>query len=190
MASLRDLADRALQRSRQDGTAVGTSLKLTEQDKSLFQTLRLVPRGVEQVLQQKIAKSGPCSTVPFPKGGTNGTSALPAFVAAGLYALQRMACPMGVNPKAWRSAVVDAIGIADAHWAQQALALGWSALDLFGAGTDKEGDPYADGLAVWLARRRLLAVTAEFAVADDGRHGRVYFNRRKGEGAILLWEFR
>ena len=62
-----------------------------------------------------------------------------------------------------------------------------SDLDLFGAVTDANGDPYSDGLAVWLAGRKLLAVCATFAVAEH-EGGRAYFNRRDQVGARLLWE--
>lgn len=74
-------------------------------------------------------------------------------------------------------------------WASKALALGYSPLHLFGAVTDAAGDPYSDGLAVWLGGRKLLAISATTATVEDG-DGRAYFTRREQVGAKLLWESR
>ena len=53
---------------------------------------------------------------------------------------------------------------------------------------DAAGDPAGDGLAVWLAGRKLLAITADYAVAKAVAGGRSYFNRRSADGAVLLWD--
>jgi hypothetical protein len=68
-------------------------------------------------------------------------------------------------------------------WVHQALALGWSELDLFGAAI---GEDDTDGLAVWLKGRRLLAITEDFASAEING-GRAYFNRSTRSGGVLLW---
>jgi hypothetical protein len=96
--------------------------------------------------------------------------------------------PMRVDGDAWAETVNNAIRIAEQGWAEKALALGWSALDLFGGVADAEGDPYCDGLAVWLRGPRILALTAEGAIAEDGPRSRSYFLPCRPPGAKLLWE--
>ena len=187
MTSLRDLADRALQRSKHDGTADGTSLEQVEQGKSLFHVPHLVPRGVEQDMRQKTAINKPCSTVPFPRGGTDGTSDLAKPVQRGVNSLRRSPCPRGVDPKAWRTAVASAVHLSSDGWAAKALALGWSELDLFGAVPDRDGDPYADGLAVKLGGRTILALCETFATVSSGGAGRAFLHRGNNDGAVLLW---
>ena len=112
---------------------------------------------------------------------------LPLSITSGLRRLRSMAAPRLACPTAWPRVVSDALSLANQGWAQKALALGWTPLDLFGAVTDPAGDPYSDGLAVWLGGRKLLAVCSTFAIAED-RNGRAYFNRREQVGAKLLWE--
>lgn len=113
--------------------------------------------------------------------------AFPSHLGAGLKHLQTMAAPHVVRAERWPAVVADALQLVRAGWAVQALALGWSPLDLFGAVTDPAGDPEADGLAVRLGGRRVLALCASFAtVADDGG-GRAYLYRGSNQGARLLW---
>jgi hypothetical protein len=115
------------------------------------------------------------------------TPELPAACADGLRRLQSMPSPRLMRPDLWPLVVSDALRLARDGWAANALALGWSELDLFGAVPDPHGEPAGDGLAVWLAGRKVLALCASFAVADDGDGGRSYFNRREQVGAVLLW---
>lgn len=183
MASLRDLANRALERSRHDGTGV----EQVEQGKSVFQAPYLVPSAVEQDARQKTANNEPCSTVPFSKDETSGTSYLPPPIEAGVRSLQSLPCPRGVNPKAWRATVRDALSLARDGWAANALALGWTDLDLFGAVPDRNGDPYADGLAVKLGGRTILALCGIFASVSSGGAGRTYLHRGNNDGAVLMW---
>ena len=114
-------------------------------------------------------------------------TALPPAISTGLMVLKSMAAPRLRRPEAWPGVVSDALSLAEDGWAANAIALGWTDLDLFGAVTDTNGDPYNDGLAVWLVGRKLLAVCSTFAVADQDM-GKAYFNRREQAGAKLLWE--
>lgn len=143
--------------------------------------------SMKQAQRQETAINKACFTVSFPKGGTHETE-LPGDVVAGLRRLGVMRPPRLLKPDAWPVAVSDALRLARDGWAAKALALGWHELDLFGAVPDPEGDPAADGMAVWLSGRELLAITARFAVVADESGGRWYFNRRTAEGAVLLWE--
>lgn len=186
MPSLREIAMRTCPAQRALGTDGGTSLEQVEQAHSLFHLVRAQDSRVEQDSSRKTAIKGPCSSVPFPRERNNGTS-LPDDLVAGVARLKRMRAPRLLTPDAWPIAVSDASYLAGSGWAAKALALRWSPLNLFGAVTDAEGDPYGEGLAVWLAGRRVLAITATCATVEDGgdRH---FYNRRAQVGAKLLWE--
>ena len=117
---------------------------------------------------------------------TNVTD-LPALVRDGLELLVQAAAPPVRSPELWPRAVADALRLASEGWASTALSLGWSPLDLFGAVTDVRGDPDADGLAVKLSGRKVLAICASFATVADANGGRTYLYRGNTEGARLLW---
>lgn len=116
-----------------------------------------------------------------------GPAGLPGTVKAGLAALDDAKPPKGVDTEAWQRAVADALALASRGWAAQAIGLGWSPLDLFGAVTGPAGDPFCDGLAVKLNGRRVLALCATFATVADANGGRSYLYRGETEGARLLW---
>ena len=137
--------------------------------------------------RRKTTENGPCFTVSFPRGETHETR-LPEHLAAALQRLRSRSAPRGVNPAAWSEVVADAARLARDGWAAQALALGWSDLDLFGAVADAEGDPSADGLAVKLGGRRVLAMCETFATIAGPDGGRCWHYRGNNEGAVLLWE--
>jgi hypothetical protein len=113
---------------------------------------------------------------------------LPAACIAGLRRLKGMPSPRLARPDLWPVAVADALRLAADGWAATALAMGWKQLDLFGAVPDRSGDLDADGLAVRLGNRRLLALCASFATVDLGNGGRIYLHRGNNDGAILLWD--
>ncbi len=117
----------------------------------------------------------------------NVPAKLPADIRAGLISLKSMASPRLILPEGWPGAVSDALALARDGWVTKALALGWSPLDLFGAVTDRDGYADADGLAVWLGGRPVLAICATYASVGDGT-GRAYFNRCNRLGDTLLWE--
>ncbi len=117
---------------------------------------------------------------------TNVT-ALPSDIQDGLKRLSDMAAPRLRHPERWQAAVADANCLAAEGWASQALGLGWTKLDLFGAVPAAGGDPDADGLAVKLTGRRVLAVCGTFATAADEQGRRTYLHRGNTEGAVLLW---
>lgn len=112
---------------------------------------------------------------------------LPAAVRDGLVALSTAPAPRLLRPELWPGVVADALRLASEGWALQAIRLGWSPLDLFGAVPDKGGDPDGDGLAVKLTGRQVLAVCGTFATVKDAS-GRSYVHRGNGAGAVLLWE--
>jgi hypothetical protein len=90
----------------------------------------------------------------------------------------------------WPQVVADAARLASEGWVTQALGLGWQPLDLFGAVPDKLGDPDANGLAVKLDGRRILAICANFATVSGGDGARSFIYRGNNNGAVLLWDLR
>lgn len=186
MPSLREIAMGTKPAPRTLGTDSGTSLEQVEQARALFHLVRAQDSHVEQNLSHETAINEPCSSVSFPRERNSGTS-LPDDVLAGVARLEKMRSPRLLTPEAWPIAVSDASYLAESGWAAKALALGWRALDLFGAVTDATGDAYSDGLAVWLTGRKLVAITATCATVEDGE-GRHFYNRGEQVGAKLLWE--
>ena len=134
----------------------------------------------------KVAKLG----VEFPQlsqlSQLSQVAQLPESVRLGVDRLQVMRAPRTVRADLWSRVVADAVGLVASGWAAKAIAMAWSPLDLFGAVTDADGDPYSDGLAMWLAGRKLLAIEATLAVVRDGE-GHFYYHRREQAGAKLLW---
>lgn len=124
---------------------------------------------------------------PFGSDRTGRVSKLSDDLAGGIRRLRTMPAPRIVKADVWTRVVRDAVAIADAGWAAKALALGWPAISIFGAVTDPMGDPYSDGLVIWLVGRELRAITATMASVKEGE-GWAYYARREQVGAKLLWE--
>lgn len=112
---------------------------------------------------------------------------LPALLQDGLKLLAEAGAPNVRSPELWPDIVADALRLAAEGWASTALSLGWSELDLFGAVTDPQGDADADGLAVKLSGRKLLALCASFATVANANGGRSYLYKGNAEVARLLW---
>lgn len=188
--SLKAIAEQELARLRAGEmaheTEEETRLKQMKRPVSCFidASSRFMP--VKQDYTQKTAKNGSSFTVSFPKGETRETG-LPESIKAGLARLNSMPAPRTVKADSWAVVVRDALRIADEGWAGKALALGWTPLDLFGAVTDPDGDLCSDGLAVWLAGRKITALLVGCIAVEDGA-GRAYFYRHEQNGARLLWE--
>ena len=117
----------------------------------------------------------------------SSVTALPSTISSGLATLKSMAAPRLQRPERWPGVVSDALHLARDGWAAKALALGWSPLDLFGAVPAPDGDPDADGLAVKLRGRRILAICGTFATVEAENGGRSYLHRGNNDGAVLLW---
>lgn len=114
-------------------------------------------------------------------------SGLPDNIRDGLAALAGAPAPRLLNAHLWPIVVSDALRLGSDGWTTQALRLGWSELDLFGAVADKSGDPSNDGLAVKLRGRKILAMCASFATVEEP-NGRAWLHRGSNVGARLLWE--
>jgi len=83
---------------------------------------------------------------------------------------------------AWREIVADARRLVAEGWITTALALGWTAHDLFGVLDDREG------LAVWLRGRAIILIDGDGAVAHYPDQPADLYRRRDLPGAKLLWE--
>lgn len=68
---------------------------------------------------------------------------LPGQIHPGLLAavvrLETMVRPPSCELRTWRQMVEDARGMVEAGWGENALALGWSEVDLFGIAKDRRG---------------------------------------------------
>jgi hypothetical protein len=82
-------------------------------------------------------------------------------LADSLRSLERLPAPRLTRPAVWSEIVRDALSLARDGWAAKALALGWSAHDLFATGPTNS-DQF-DGLAVWL-EGRTIALLDEWKV--------------------------
>jgi hypothetical protein len=137
---------------------------------------------------QKSAKNSPCFTVSSPEGETRETS-LPADLVAGLARLQGMRPPRIKAPEVWPTVVADAVRLAAEGWAEHALALGWKDKELFGTCGLPGGDGAQEGLAVWLAGRRVLLLDALSCIVDVGAGGRaIFYGRSVRPGGVFLWD--
>ncbi|MEN2748211.1 hypothetical protein [Sphingomonas sp. T9W2] len=131
---------------------------------------------------------------PSPPQPTRRFTDLPPGIAAAVARLQRTPGPRFCgDAAAWAHVIDDAIALAVDGWAGKALALGWSAHDVFGIGPRDSLD-FA-GLAVWLAGRTIVVLNADRAMVRD-RDGMACFERGgwghgrdASEPPVLLWEF-
>ena len=114
---------------------------------------------------------------------------LPPEIHYGLLSLASLPAPKVARPEVWPEVVADAGRLASDGWAKQALSLGWKPLELFGCSAAPGGDALREGLATWLAGRRVLLLDALSCIADDGGGGRsIFYGRSVLPGGVLLWE--
>jgi hypothetical protein len=157
-------------------------LEQMERAPNVFQNAHQVCSPMERREERKPARNGSCSNVPAPMERNGGT------LDAVAKKLAQTPCPSGLDPQLWRNVIVDAKRLIEEGWAHSALELGWTLLDLFGAVPAKSGNPDADGLAVKIAGRRVLVMSATCATIKDGETTRSIIYRSSNAGAVLLWE--
>ena len=119
---------------------------------------------------------------------------LPTEIANGVLRLTAMRPPRIERPDLWAGVVADARRLVDEGWAAMAIALGWSAADLFGVGP--KGDWDFQGLAVWLNGDSVVMLDEARSVAVDASGNHRYFTRggmRHGThptiNPVMLWQF-
>jgi len=139
-----------------------------------------------------VMAEGPALFVPPPLENFG----LPDDMAAALRRLEVLPPPRKLqHAENWRGVVADAMTLARDRWAAKAMALGWTAGDLFGIG--RRGDWDFQGLAVWLDGRRIVLLDDRCViVAAKGGQARAAFERggaRHGVqprvDPVMLWEF-
>ena len=121
----------------------------------------------------------------------SGVPAAPG-VEPGLLALRGMRPPRRLcDARHWDEIKADAIRLQREGWADAATALGWHPLEIFGCGASSSAD--FEGLAVWIAGRRLLLLDAQSALVATP-DGRASFDRRARARAmhaanpVFLWD--
>jgi hypothetical protein len=120
---------------------------------------------------------------------------LPHDLAAALRRLETLQPPRKIErSENWQGVVAGAMMLAREGWAAKALALGWTAGDLFGVGARDDWD--FQGLAVWLDERRIVMLDESQAIARGDDVTRSTFIRggiRHGTHPtvtpVMLWEF-
>lgn len=114
-------------------------------------------------------------------------AALPPAIVAGLESMRGLPPPRLSNQSTWHEVRRDAEWLAASGWAGKALALGWDPLAVFGCG--QQGSRQYEGLAVWLAGRRLVLLDEHSAIAVEGRARSVFHVPRTPARAVFLWAF-
>ena len=107
----------------------------------------------------------------------------------GVLQLHTMRRPQGVTAVRWRHVQFDATRFLD-RWATQAMALGWTANDVFGVNRDSPFERLdAAGLVRLLDSREIAVLTTSEAVIA-GKNGAIQTYRRQTPTAaqVLLWE--
>lgn len=118
---------------------------------------------------------------------------LPSEIAVGMERLTSRRPPRLTRPEIWAEVVADAQRLVTEGWAAQAVALGWSATDLFGIGPHDDWE--FEGLAVWLRRRKLALIDADVAVAHGAASTAHFMRGGAGHGTmptiqpVPLWDF-
>ena len=120
---------------------------------------------------------------------TNGTGNSSPSVAAWRNALSRLnpsSPPVQLSPERWRRMIEDA-GRFLTGWGDQAVALGWSELDLFGVSPRFARRLDRDGVIYALEGRAVLAITADAATIDQGSAKPTRYYRTEKRGAVVWW---
>jgi len=119
---------------------------------------------------------------------------LPDALATSLRTLEYMPAPKKIHrAENWRAVVADALTIARSGWAAKALALGWTAGDLYGIGPRDDWE--FSGLAVWLRGRPIVLLDERYAIVTDVGHRASFRRGGMGHGIhpamtpVMLWEF-
>jgi hypothetical protein len=115
---------------------------------------------------------------------------IPCTWAEGFARLHPDRPPGDVPVRRWLQFVDDVGRFLDDGWAEQAAALGWSPLDLFGCDRDR---PFAcidsAGLLWLLSGDKLIALTENTATIEKRTGARQTYRRRTTEpGRVMAWE--
>jgi hypothetical protein len=134
---------------------------------------------------QKTAISEPCFTVSFPRDETHETN-LVASWREHLANLDPDTPPPPISCDRWRRLLLDADCFLT-DWGNQAAALGWSTIDLFGCSPHFARRLDRDGLVTGLEGRVVTMMTDSHAMIDAGDRKLWRHERRDRSGAVTWW---
>ena len=114
---------------------------------------------------------------------------VPRDWAEGFARLDLVKPPEGFDERRWRQVVDDGGRFLDGGWAERAAALGWSALDVFGAHPVKPNDSFdAMGLVPLIRGGEVIDVKSDMAVIRmPTGNNLTYYLRRDSREAVALW---
>jgi hypothetical protein len=102
-----------------------------------------------------------------------------------MLSLSRRGC---IKPNRWRLIIADSHRFVD-RWGAQAVALGWSTFDIFGAHPTHPVERLdLAGLVILLHGDSLLALTADSARIGTTSGALLTYRRRSRPGAVPLWD--
>ena len=116
---------------------------------------------------------------------------LPREIADGVHAILSADGAQGIPPQRWPRVQRDAARLVEGGWAQQALALGWTAADLFGC--DRRAPWHRldrAGLVLLTGGHEIVELTEEVAALRTSTGSVLRFRRRPPARppVALLWE--
>ncbi len=149
---------------------------------------RIQAKAATKAVEHALPKAPKAPFDPFGSDANGHDAVLAPDLTRGLKTLRAMNPPQLSMPAAWGRVVADACRLVDGGWADHALALGWSPLDLWGCSPDIGGNPDHDGLVVWIDGRRVLLLDERTCIVATSATLRSVFSRRDVAGAVLLWE--
>ena len=191
------------QRLIEDARAAGLSMEVEGGDLIVEADCDPPPELLAELRQHKaeviafLVPLPPASAPPLPESDDLDERAaiieygagVPRAWAEGYAALTAMPSPTGFSSERWRR-IVDAAGVFLDRWAAEAIACGWSDLDVFGcdaAAPDKRFD--CMGLAVLLDRWEVSGIDEAGADLVTETGAPLRYRRRPLPGhTILLWQ--
>jgi hypothetical protein len=106
----------------------------------------------------------------------------------GVERLIRRSTPWEFSHGDWQN-IASASGLFLREWGEQAEALGWTTLDIFGCHPTKPAVRHdMAGLVHGIGDGRIVALDATSAVIERKSGARLTFRRAPTEGAVPLWD--
>jgi hypothetical protein len=116
---------------------------------------------------------------------------LPRDVTDGVRAILSADGAQGIPPQRWPRVQRDVVRLLEGGWAQQALALGWTATELFGCDQRAPWDRLdRAGLLLLMGGREVVELTEDVAALKTSTGSLLRFRRRPSARppVALLWE--
>jgi hypothetical protein len=123
--------------------------------------------------------------------GERTPTGVPAEWVAGVASLSIGNCPPSIPPDRWQMLMRAADRLLESPWGARLAALGWRAIDLFGADAFAPVERHDHKGLVWfLPGHRLIAATANTATVETPTGARQTYYRLNNRATemVLLWE--